>query len=112
MVFPADPTGLPRHPSQLYEFVLEGVILGLTLWLLRNKPMPRGNLFWLFITLYGCFRIISECFREPDAQLSFIFPGITAGMLLSAPMIAIGLWRMIVGYRARRQALNRTLAQG
>jgi phosphatidylglycerol:prolipoprotein diacylglycerol transferase len=106
MVFPADPTGLPRHPSQLYEFVLEGVILGLTLWLLRNKPMPRGNLFWLFITLYGCFRIISECFREPDAQLSFIFPGITAGMLLSAPMIAIGLWRMIVGYRARRQALT------
>src|SRR5689334_23839326 len=53
-------THLPRHPSQLYEFLLEGVVLTATLWLLRNRPMPKGTLFWIFITLYGCFRIRSE----------------------------------------------------
>ena len=99
MVFPADPTGLPRHPSQLYEFFLEGVVITLVLWAVRNRPMPRGTLFWLFITLYGAFRIVGETFREPDAHLAFLFPGITAGMLLSVPMVLIGLWRIAVGYR-------------
>ena len=66
----------------------------------RNRPMPKGTLFWLFITLYGAFRIFGELFREPDAHLAFIFPGITAGMLLSVPMIAVGLWRIAVGYQA------------
>jgi phosphatidylglycerol:prolipoprotein diacylglycerol transferase len=100
MIFPADPTGLPRHPSQLYEFFLEGVVLTAILWAVRNRPMPKGTLFWLFITLYGVFRIFGELFREPDAHLAFILPGITAGMLLSVPMIAVGLWRIAVGYQA------------
>jgi phosphatidylglycerol:prolipoprotein diacylglycerol transferase len=99
MIFPADPTGLPRHPSQLYEFFLEGVVIALILWTIRNRPMPKGTLYWTFIVLYGCFRTISELFREPDAQLSFLIPGITAGMLLSLPMIVIGLWRIAVGYK-------------
>jgi phosphatidylglycerol:prolipoprotein diacylglycerol transferase len=99
MVFPADPLKLPRHPSQLYEFLLEGVLLALILWTLRHRPMPRGTLFWLFILLYGCFRAFGEIFREPDAHLQFIMPGITAGMILSLPMIVIGAWRIAVGYR-------------
>jgi phosphatidylglycerol:prolipoprotein diacylglycerol transferase len=98
MVFPLDPTGLPRHPSQLYEFAMEGVIMFTVLWLLRKKPMPQGTLFWIFITLYGCFRIISEVFREPDAHLSFILPNITAGMILSTPMVVGGLTMIALGY--------------
>ena len=98
MVFPTDPMGLPRHPSQLYEFGMEGLILFAVLWGLRKKPMPQGTLFWIFITLYGCFRIISELFREPDAHLSFIFPGISAGMILSIPMVLGGLAMIALGY--------------
>ena len=98
MVFPMDPTGLPRHPSQLYEFLMEGVLLFLILWLMRKRPMPSGTLFWLFICLYGFFRLVGELFREPDAHLAFLFPNITAGMILSLPMFLGGLIMIVVGY--------------
>lgn len=90
MVFPTDPLQVPRHPSQLYEAGLEGVVLAIVLWTARTMNLARGSLFWLFICLYGVFRTFSEFFREPDAHLAFIFPGVTAGMIVSLPMIFIG----------------------
>jgi phosphatidylglycerol:prolipoprotein diacylglycerol transferase len=92
MIFPrAD--ALPRHPSQLYEFFLEGVVLFIILWFYSKKPRATGKVTGLFLILYGLFRIISECFREPDTQLGYIaFGWLTMGQLLSLPMIVVGLW--------------------
>jgi phosphatidylglycerol:prolipoprotein diacylglycerol transferase len=97
MVFPnAGP--LPRHPSQLYEAGLEGVLLGgLMLLALRMGALKRpGLISGLFGIGYGIARIVSEFFREPDPQLGFLFGGTTMGMLLSIPVVLIGLvlvWR-------------------
>lgn len=84
-----------RHPSQLYELFLEGIILFIALWLIKDKKYPHGTLFWLFLLYYGTVRFIIEYFREPDAQIGFIFSIFTAGQLLSLPLIfagAIGLY--------------------
>ena len=91
MIFPgAGP--LPRHPSQLYEAGLEGVVLFLVLFVaVRLGALRRpGLVTGIFAVGYGCARIASEFFREPDPQLGFLFGGATMGMLLSLPMIAIG----------------------
>jgi phosphatidylglycerol:prolipoprotein diacylglycerol transferase len=105
MVFPMDPDQVPRHPSQLYEFAMEGVVLFTVLWLLRKLPLPKGTLFWVFIALYGTFRTIAEAFREPDVHLAFIFPNITAGMVLSLPMMVMGVIMIVLGFaRERRTA--------
>jgi phosphatidylglycerol:prolipoprotein diacylglycerol transferase len=105
MIFPADPTGLPRHPSQLYEFTMEGIILFSIVWFGRKLNLPKGNLFWLFITFYGLFRIIGEQFREPDAQLMYllpnVLPNVTAGMVLSLPMFLGGLIMFVLGFRSQ-----------
>ncbi|MEB3198820.1 MAG: prolipoprotein diacylglyceryl transferase [Candidatus Sericytochromatia bacterium] len=103
MVFPMDPTGLPRHPSQLYEFGLEGVLIFTILMAMRRLPLPPGFLFWSFVTLYAMARITSEFFREPDAHLAFLFSQITAGMLLSLPMLVVGIVMLVVlGWRKDR----------
>jgi phosphatidylglycerol:prolipoprotein diacylglycerol transferase len=91
MVFPTDPAQLPRHPSQLYEFALEGVVLFLVLMGLRRLRLQPGVLFWSFMALYGAARITCEFFREPDAHLSFLFANVTAGMVLSVPMVVGGI---------------------
>ena len=88
MVFPGE--GLPRHPSQLYEFCLEGVVLFVVLWMLKGKFKP-GTLFALFLILYGVFRIAVEFFREPDAQIGYILGMITMGQILSSLMILAGI---------------------
>ncbi len=95
MVFPrAGPW--PRHPSPLYEFFLEGVVLFLILWFFSAKPRPRFAVSALFLLGYGCFRFFCEFFRQPDPQLGFIaFNWLTMGQVLSLPMIVIGataLW--------------------
>lgn len=96
MIFPAGGP-LPRHPSQLYEAGLEGIVLFLILWFLRNKPYrnerpwPHGSLLALFFIFYGIFRILVEFVREPDAQLGFLFSTVTMGQLLSFAMILIGI---------------------
>lgn len=85
---------VPRHPSQLYEGLLEGVVMFAVLNLLWQWPVVRqkhGVVSALFILLYGCFRIILEQFREPDAQLGFFFGGVTMGQMLSVPLIAGGI---------------------
>jgi len=92
VVFPAAGP-LPRHPSQLYEAVLEGIVLFCIMFLLSLKlpPRPRGELVGWLLALYGVFRISVEFFREPDAQLSFIAGGwVTMGILLSVPMVLAG----------------------
>jgi phosphatidylglycerol---prolipoprotein diacylglyceryl transferase len=90
MIFPRGGP-LPRHPSQLYESALEGGILFLVLWLLKDKKLPSGTLLAIFIGLYGAFRFFVEFFREPDAQLGFVAGPFTMGQLLCALMIAGGI---------------------
>jgi len=98
MVFPkAGP--LPRHPSELYEFLLEGVLLFIILWFYSAKPKPRMAVSAMFLLCYGCFRFFAEFFRQPDPQYGFIFFGwVTMGQILSAPMILIGAWMLWKAY--------------
>ena len=91
MIFPTDKDLLPRHPSQLYESALEGGVLFLILWFLKDKKLPTGGLLAIFLSLYGLFRFFVELFREPDPQLGFILGPFTMGQTLSAFMIAGGI---------------------
>jgi phosphatidylglycerol:prolipoprotein diacylglycerol transferase len=81
----------PRHPSQLYQFALEGLLLFIILWVYSAKPRPRGAISALFLMGYGVFRFIAEFGREPDSHLGFLALGLTMGQWLSLPMIAAGL---------------------
>lgn len=99
MIYPqAGP--LPRHPSEIYELLLEGVLLFLILWLFSARPRPRMAVSGLFLITYGTCRYISEYFRQPDPQLGFIaFDWLTMGQLLSIPMIIFGIIFLKVAYR-------------
>ncbi|SQK72676.1 Prolipoprotein diacylglyceryl transferase [Tatumella ptyseos] len=90
---------LPRHPSQLYELLLEGVILFIILNVFIRKPRPLGSVSGLFLIGYGAFRIIVEFFRQPDAQLGLFDGVISMGQILSIPMILAGVIMMIWAYR-------------
>jgi phosphatidylglycerol:prolipoprotein diacylglycerol transferase len=90
MIFP-NGGPLPRHPSQLYESALEGGILFVILWLLKDKKLPSGGLLAVFLFLYGVFRFSVEFFREPDQQLGFILGPFTMGQILSSFMIIGGI---------------------
>ncbi|MFV2056254.1 MAG: prolipoprotein diacylglyceryl transferase [Thiohalomonadales bacterium] len=91
IVFP-NGGALPRHPSQLYEFALEGVVLFLILWFFSAKPRPRLAVAGVFAVGYGTFRFTVEFFRQPDAHIGFLaFDWLTMGMLLSTPMIVLGV---------------------
>ena len=83
--------GTPRHPSQLYEFALEGLALFAILWWFSSKPRPRGQVSALFLIGYGGFRFLAEFAREPDDFLGFLAAGLTMGQWLCVPMIAGGL---------------------
>ena len=90
MVFP-NGGPLARHPSQLYEAFLEGVVLFVILWFYSNKPRPVMATTGLAVFLYGCFRFFVEFFRMPDAQLGYLaLDWVTMGQILSTPMIIIG----------------------
>lgn len=100
MVFPTDPSQLARHPSQLYQFFFEGLVLFTLLWFYSAKPRPRMAVSGLFLVIYALARIAVEFVREPDAQLGFIaFDWLTMGQLLSAPMVLAGLAMMVWAYR-------------
>lgn len=91
MVFPnAGP--LPRHPSQLYEASLEGMCLFIILWFYKDKKKQDGDVFAMFLMLYGIFRIFCELFREPDAHLGYISGILTMGQVLSIIMLCVGLF--------------------
>ncbi|MBG3130471.1 prolipoprotein diacylglyceryl transferase [Proteus appendicitidis] len=89
---------LPRHPSQLYEMLLEGVVLFIILNIFVRKNRPVGSVSGLFLIGYGAFRIIVEFFRQPDAQLG-LFGGVSMGQILSIPMILLGIIFMVWAYR-------------
>ncbi|AHG19251.1 diacylglyceryl transferase [Chania multitudinisentens RB-25] len=92
---------LPRHPSQLYEMVLEGVVLFIILNLFIRKPRPMGAVSGLFLIGYGVFRIIVEAFRQPDVQLGLFDGVISMGQILSVPMVVAGIIMMVWAYRRR-----------
>jgi len=96
---------LPRHPSQLYEAALEGVVLLLLLAILIRAGLLRrpGTIIGAFALIYGLARITGEFFREPDPQLGFLWGGLTMGMLLSVPMIIAGL--AFIAYARKRAAI-------
>ena len=98
MIFPRV-DDLPRHPSQLYEFALEGVILFLLLWFYSAKPRPRGAVAAAFLVGYGTFRSAVEFTREPDNFLGLLAFGLSMGQWLSLPMIAAGLALFVWAYR-------------
>lgn len=101
---------LPRHPSQLYEMLLEGVVLFIILNIFVHKSRPVGSVSGLFLIGYGAFRIIVEFFRQPDAQLG-LFGGVSMGQILSIPMILLGIIFMVWAYRQdKKTAQNPTSA--
>lgn len=96
---------VPRHPSQLYEAVLEGLLLFIVMHLLWRVPAVRqrpGTLVGVFLIGYGLARIVAEAFREPDAHLGYLWAGATMGQLLSIPMVLAGV--AVVAVAGRRKA--------
>ena len=99
MIFPlAGP--LPRHPSQLYECLGEGVFLFILLWCYSAKPRPRGSIAGLFLLVYAIVRFGLEFLREPDRHLGFIaFGWLSMGQLLCLPMLIVGVSLIVCAYR-------------
>ena len=91
MIFPQSGSNVPRHPSPLYQFALEGLLLFVLLWLYARKPRGLGQVSGAFLVGYGVFRFIAEYFREPDAFLGLRALGLSQGQWLSVPMIVIGV---------------------
>ena len=98
MVFP-QVDGVPRHPSQLYEFALEGLALFALLWFFSRRQRPLGAVSGLFLIGYGSFRFLVEFSREPDNFLGLLALGFSMGQWLSLPMIAAGVVLMAWSYR-------------
>ncbi len=95
---------MPRHPSQLYEAVLEGLVIFIVLFALSRKlpPRPQGTFVGAFLVLYGIFRFLIEFVREPDVQLGYLWGGwLTMGQVLSAPLIIGGI--LVLIYAAKRK---------
>jgi phosphatidylglycerol---prolipoprotein diacylglyceryl transferase len=106
MVFPADPLHLPRHPSQLYEALCEGVLLAVLLWTIDRRARERGwyrpgMLSAAFLLGYGALRFALEFTRQPDAQLGLVFGPLSAGQLLCVLMIVSGIVWLAILYHAR-----------
>jgi phosphatidylglycerol:prolipoprotein diacylglycerol transferase len=91
VIFPGAGDNLPRHPSQLYQFALEGVALFTILWLYSRKPRIAGTVGSLWLVAYGVLRIVGEMFREPEALYGAMPLGLSAGQWLSVPMVIAGL---------------------
>jgi phosphatidylglycerol:prolipoprotein diacylglycerol transferase len=100
MVFPRVDQ-LLRHPSQLYEFTLEGICLFLILWIYSSKPRETGAISALFLIGYGSFRFIAEYTREPDSYLGLLSMGFSMGQWLSLPMMLVGIWMWVQAHQKR-----------
>jgi phosphatidylglycerol---prolipoprotein diacylglyceryl transferase len=94
MIFPESGSNIPRHPSELYEFGMEGLALFVILWIYARKPRPTGRVSALFLIGYGIFRFIAEYFREPDSFLGLLWLNMSMGQWLCVPMVVagLGLW--------------------
>lgn len=91
MVFPHTGDGIARHPSQLYEMALEGLLLFALVWWFARKPRPTGQISAMFLMGYGVFRFLVEYTREPDYFLGLLAGGLSMGQLLSLPMVLVGI---------------------
>lgn len=96
--FPTDPENC-RYPSQLIQFFLEGVVLFIIIYILRNKIEKPGVLSWLFLLFYSVFRFIGEFFRQPDPQIGYLFLGATLGQIFSILIIIVALVGIKLRYR-------------
>ena len=101
MVFPQAGDGIARHPSQLYQFAGEGLLLFALLWWYSSRARPRGAVSGLFLIGYAAFRFAAEFAREPDAFLGTLAFGLTMGQLLCVPMALLGLWLLARAEPAR-----------
>ena len=104
VVFGGSAGDVARHPSQLYEALLEGIVLFIVLYSLSYKkpPLPRGSYFGLFFILYGIFRFMVEFIRQPDVQLGYLWGGwLTMGQLLSVPLIVFGVCILIYALKMK-----------
>jgi phosphatidylglycerol:prolipoprotein diacylglycerol transferase len=90
---------LPRHPSPIYQALVDGVLLFVILWLYARKPRPPMAVSGVFALGYGCARFFTEYFRIPDYEVSFAGLTISAGQMLSLPMIALGIMLLVIAYK-------------
>ena len=105
MVFPRAGDGLLRHPSQLYQFALEGVALFCIIWWFSSKPRPRAAVSALFLACYGFFRFLVEFVRQPDEQLGYLaWDWLTMGQVLSLPMILLGMAAFVWTYKQNKNS--------
>jgi phosphatidylglycerol:prolipoprotein diacylglycerol transferase len=100
MVFPQSGSTVPRHPSQLYQFALEGLLLFAVLWWFSRRPRPEGMVSGLFLVGYGVLRFTAEYFREPDDYLGLLALNMSMGQWLCVPMVLLGL--ALMAWSARR----------
>ena len=104
MVFP-NVDSLTRHPSQIYEFVLEGIVFFVLLWIYSTKSKPVGAVSGMFLIGYGILRSLAEFFREPeDGFMGVLTLGVSMGQWLSLPMIITGLWMINWAYKNKRNS--------
>lgn len=104
VVFGGSAGMMPRHPSQLYEAFLEGLVIFIVLYSLSRKvpPRPRGTFLGLFLVMYGIFRFVIEFVREPDVQLGYLWGGwLTMGQLLSLPLILVGVGVLVYAIKKK-----------
>jgi phosphatidylglycerol---prolipoprotein diacylglyceryl transferase len=99
MIFPQANDGIARHPSQLYQFALEGLLLFVIVWWFSARPRPRAAVSAVFLIGYGVFRFIAEFARQPDAQLGLLALSFSMGQWLSLPMIVFGIGLLVWSYR-------------
>ena len=103
MVFPQSGSMLPRHPSQVYQFLLEGLLLFVLLWLYARKERRERRVSAVFLIGYGVMRFIAEYFREPDDFLGLLALGMSMGQWLCVPMILAGIWLYVSAPPRRAQ---------
>jgi len=112
---PADPSlpwamiwpnvdNIPRHPSPIYQMLVDGILLFIILWIFARHSRPRMAVAGMFSLLYGCARFFTEYFRVPDYEVHFGGITISAGQMLSVPMIVLGIILLALAYRLRQQA--------
>lgn len=117
MLFPNDPEQLVRHPSQLYQAFLEGVVLFTIVYWFARRPRPQLAVGAVFLIFYGLFRFAVEFFRQPDAHIpDLMFGWMTRGQLLTIPMVAIGLavliWAYTRGQAATAEVADKNITEG
>ena len=102
MYFSSDPVGILRHPSQVYEAILEGIVIFFFLWIIRNKINFQNKLLGIYLISYAVFRIIVEFFREPDPQIGYIFSFLTLGQILSLLMMLLGVLLVVYSKKNKK----------